>query len=231
MGRGCLILLLFLTAIFLAVRYLPWWGLLGGVAVLLLLLLLARRYWLRLLVWLMMRSVVRRAGFGMNDLKGGPGAAGLFLTLVQMKGSVLRNAEAEVHSIRPIPAAELEGQHADAGEPVAHVDTNPQRYFEVDVTIRPTQPGQDFQLWEPGELMLSAPETAWDASDDLCRVKWVEVEENGSFYPDKGIKYAGPQRLHLLIRVRPDVERLMFRYYTEKFGTVVLPPTAALPSR
>ena len=39
------------------------------------------------------------------------------------------------------------------------------------------------------------------------------------------MRHAGPQRLRLLL----GVERLTFRYYTERFGTIVLPRGERIP--
>lgn len=49
----------------------------------------------------------------------------------------------------------------------------------------------------------------------------------GTFTPDDGYKLPGVQRLRLLLAVKPGTRRLVFQYYFEKFGEVVLPDTAA----
>src|SRR5205823_2234433 len=93
------------------------------------------------------------------------------------------------------------------------------RFYELDVTITPGPPaGGGFRHWEPGELLLTAPETPWDTDDGACRVERTEVEAPSGFAPDAGLKYLGPRRLRLRLAVRPEVRRLTFRYYTEKFG-------------
>ena len=57
----------------------------------------------------------------------------------------------------------------------------------------------------------------------------MQVETSGVFGPEDDLRYAGAQRLPLLVGVRRGVERLAFRYYTEEFGEVVLPPAGRLP--
>ena len=100
----------------------------------------------------------------------------------------------------------------------------PRNYYLLDVTIKPTRWGIGFKRWQPGELTLTLPGSAWLDSDDSCQVQSVEVEQDGEFGPEDDMRYAGSQRLRLLVGVREGVERLVFQYYTEKFGEVVLPP-------
>src|SRR2546430_12006750 len=58
----------------------------------------------------------------------------------------------------------------------------------------------------------------------------LDVQQEGAFKPDEGFKFEGPQRLRLLIAVKPGTSRLKFRYYFEEFGAVVL-PAASLTDR
>lgn len=45
----------------------------------------------------------------------------------------------------------------------------------------------------------------------------------GEFVADRGYKVLGPQRLRLLVGVKPGAKQLRFAYYFEKFGGVELP--------
>jgi len=139
------------------------------------------------------------------------------------KGAVLRGAAAEVHSVA---RAEKVGE-ATEGEGRA--------FFLVDVTIQPVQAsGGSFQLWEPGELRLVKPGAKpedTDADGELCDIRRVEIEAEGAFAVDEGMKYGGPQRLRLTLAAAPDAGELQFRYYFELFGKVLLPVTAATPRR
>ena len=145
---------------------------------------------------------------------GGRILEAIFKIPFRAKGAVLRGASAEVHSVT---------QDANGD------------FFLVDVTILPVGPGAGaFQLWEPGELRLVSPGAKpedTDADGDLCDIKRVEIEADGAFAADEGMKYGGPQRLRLMLAAAPNVSDLQFRYYFELFGKVSLPPSAAAPRR
>jgi hypothetical protein len=62
-----------------------------------------------------------------------------------------------------------------------------------------------------------------EADETEAAVSALEVETDGRFQPDDGMKYGGPLRLRLLVAVRPGQRGLRFRYYFEVFGHVELP--------
>lgn len=149
---------------------------------------------------------------------GGRMVEALFKMPFKAKGAVLRGATAEIHSITPIvrPAA---------GDAEDKNDTN-RRFYLLEVTITPAaHESGSFQLWEPGELQLvgqdARPDDAGD--DDLCTIRQMEIDSEGKFMPDEGMKYGDSRRLRLTIDVDAGVRRLQFRYYFELFGTVSLP--------
>jgi hypothetical protein len=196
-----LILLLLLVAFILALRYLPWWG----IVLLVISLALAGRFLGRYLL----RS--------------------LFMMPFKMKGQVLRRARAEVHSVEPTAApagTELALVDGQADEETMPPEPAPPRdYYWIDVTITPTPTTGPFQFWEPGELLLVPIDAKASLDDDeTYQVGDVEVFHDGRFGPDEGMKYPGPQRLR--VRVGLPVgspRRWKFRYYFETFGEVVLP--------
>ena len=154
---------------------------------------------------------------------GGRILQAIFKIPFRAKGAVLRGAAAELHSITPAAASE---DAEDAGR----------AFFLVDVTIQPAQAsgGGPFALWEPGELQLvslAAKPEETDADGELCDIKQVEVEAEGAFAADEGMKYGGPQRLRLTLAAVPNAGELQFRYYFELFGKVSLPATAAAARR
>jgi hypothetical protein len=153
---------------------------------------------------------------------GGRILEAIFKIPFRAKGAVLRGAIAEVHSVAP-------SAHADGGEGVDRGS------FIVEVTIKPLEPrGGAFQLWEPGELRLVGPGAKaedTDADGDLCEIKRIEIEAEGGFAADEGMKYGGPQRLRLTLAAAPAAAELQFRYYFELFGKVSLPVIAAAPRR
>lgn len=248
-------ILIALAAFFIvALRYLPWWG----IVLLLLGLYLSAR--------LAMKYLVVR----------------LFMMPFKAKGAVLKGATTEVHSVawepapakppRPEPAmpstqphAALEydatdeptGEHANGGdmpEPHAQVgeriedeyqeehdeeqydetedeDIGPCDHYRIDVTITPQPKAGGFQHWEPDSLVFmpyeaSVPSLLGDDKDVGYPTVEVEVFQNGQFAPDEDGKYFGPLRVRLLTRVPLDApRRLKFRYYFESFGDVTLPPS------
>ena len=132
-------------------------------------------------------------------------------------GAVLRRATAEIHSLTRAAKPEDGEEEEDANR----------RYYLLDVTIRPVpRSGRGFQLWEPGELLLVSPDAKaedTDADGDLCSIKRIEIESEGGFVPDEGMKFGGPQRLRLTLAAAPEARQLQFRYYFELFGSASLP--------
>jgi hypothetical protein len=130
------------------------------------------------------------------------------------KGAVLRGARAEIHSIEHIEPQEAGGSTDE-----------PREYYRLAVTITPHTPAGPFTLWEPGELTIVGADTRSEPDDDESAgdLSQIEVEHDGQFHPDEGMKYPGPQRLRLLIAAKPGQRALSFRYYFEVFGTIELP--------
>lgn len=142
------------------------------------------------------------------------------------KGAVLRGAGVRVHSIERTVAPAAASPDEDEG------DRGPREHYRLDVTITPRPATGSFRLWEPGELCLVGPAAKAndpDADDSAGEVRAIEVEQDGHFLADEGMKYGGPQRLRLVVAVPPGQRRLRFRYYFEIIGDVALPaPTSAV---
>jgi hypothetical protein len=217
--RRAVVLLVLVAVIFgfvLAIKYLDWWVLLALIVAM----VVGARYGVRLLL--------RR----------------LFMMPFKAKGAVLRDAAVRIHSIEPAegpptkllvrPARDRTEEDEDLSEDEdvdeePEQDMGPRSYYRVEVTIDPRPKKGGFQHWEPGELLLVRPETdvmKFDEDDDTCRIDELEVEQDGRFQTDEGWKFVGPARLRMRIGVRPDVRRLTFQYYFEKFGELELPTGA-----
>lgn len=183
-----------------AVKFLPWWGLLLAAAGL----GLGGK-------WLVSRAIRR-----------------LLTAPFKLKGAVLRGATAQVHSVIPA-AAPVPGQNDD------ETSLSGREHYLLEVSITPAAPAEGpFQLWEPGDLRLVHPDhrlnpdaAEADEDDDHCSIRKVEIEQEGQFLTDDGWKLPGPQRLRLLLAVKPGTPRLKFRYYFENFGEVNLPAAPA----
>jgi hypothetical protein len=184
-----------------AVRTLPWWALLGLFA-----------------------ALVVFGKFAIKQL-----LKQLLLTPFKMKGAVLHEATAEIHSVVPAEAPTKIDTASEPEQPAA-----PRRYFTLDVTIRPKDSTGKFTHWEPGELRLTLPEFHISMGDepgiedDACEISELKHEEDGVFKADEGFKFSGAKRLKMTLGVREGVSRLKFNYYFEEFGEVALaPPFAA----
>lgn len=160
----------------------------------------------------------------------------MILTPFKMKGSVLRDAEVELHAIKAVemPAAQRfeymddadwEAAQAAHAERRAGLDPS-QRFLEIELSIRPKPAsGEGFKLWEPGELALAGPdvssaalETENSDEDSLAELDAIEVWGDGAWQCDEGLKYEGPQRLKLTFQVPAGTGRVRLRYYFELLG-------------
>jgi len=191
-------------------RHLPWWG---SLAVVLGLIVIGRFAVGRLITWALSLPF-------------------------KWKGAVLKGASVLIHSVSPAENAaastrdDESEQDASAGE---ETTTSRERYL-LDATVTPNQPPGKFTQWAPGELVLVKTDSQLrlhgkDDEHDSCRIKCVEVEEDGQFKEDDGCSYAGPQRIKLLLEAQPGIRRLKFRYYFERFGEVELPGRPGTQSR
>src|SRR5262245_7173267 len=203
MSRWRWFLLLFLVVAVLAVKFLPWYVLVGIVVAFVLGMPLMGK-------WLLGR---------------------LFLMPFRAKGAVLHKASVAVHAIEPTVAPppqtvrealsyEHDDDDADAPDHEPAKVTLPRNWYRLEVTVTPRPKVGGFQHWEPGELRLIRPQTRVmdETEDDACTIEDIEIEENGTYQKDKGFKVQGEQRLRLLLGIQPGIDRLVFHYYFEKFG-------------
>jgi len=192
-----MIFLLFMVstaALVAVVRLLPWWAVIALFAVL----FLAARSFLR---WGLPR--VLRLPF-------------------KAKGAVLHNAVVDVHSIEHVELSPPEGSDEDERA----VEPGIREGFCVDVTITPRTPTGAFTLWEPGELRIVGPNARAgdpEADESDFEIRSLEVQEDGRFKLDNGMKYDGPRRLRLFVAVPAGQPSLRLRYYFEIIGNVSLP--------
>ena len=143
----------------------------------------------------------------------------LFLMPFRAKGAVLRDALAHVHRVSPATPTDDEKE----------AFPEPRNHYLVEVTISPKAVNGPFGMWEPGELRLVKPDSVLrpesdepDEEDSACHITRIQIENEGRWEDDEGMKFSGPQRLRLIIAVQPGTGALKFRYYLEEFGTVGL---------
>jgi hypothetical protein len=210
------VLALILAVFLLAFLYLPYWAWAVIVAG-------------ALLPPLILRFVVRwkvRSFLNEVNEQTPPGMPQGFTALFKLKGSVLRKARVTVHSVEPTlpPPSPRESANGEGAAPVVR------NYYWLDVTVKPTRWGIGFKRWQPGELVLTDPVAGWTDVDDSCTIESLEVVNPRGVGAGDDPSYVGAQRLRLVVGVREGVERLTFRYYTEKFGDIALPAAQRLPS-
>jgi hypothetical protein len=145
----------------------------------------------------------------------------LFMMPFKAKGAVLRGARAQVHAVNPTMAPRADDEGAEQLDDVGSRD-----FYEIEATITPAAaPQGPFQLWEPGEIRLVPPgfKPEDDSADDACEIVKLEIQGDGGWHVEEGMKYPGPQRLRLTAAVKRGLRQLRFQYYFELFGTVSLP--------
>jgi len=190
-----------------AVKFLPWWG--------------------SVLMFLVLIVAVK---FALKHL-----LKKLVVLPFKMKGAVLQNASAQIHSITAVSPPDPGSRGEDAGETDDVIEpeeaAGPRSFYELDVTIIPRETTGKFTLWEPGDLTLMRPESGIGVDDETddgaCTIRDLHVEEEGQFKPYEGMKYPGAQRLRMTLGVQEGVTALKFRYYFEAFGEVPLPAPVA----
>lgn len=132
----------------------------------------------------------------------------------------------------------------DDDEPEAPRDL---AWYRIDATIVPGPSQGPMHYWDVGDLVvvdygakpLNLNPLGGDADDPGEGYHFEDVQVLEDAAPasgagarheaedDEGEKYAGPRRLNVLVGVPRELRRLKFRYYTEQFGRIELPPPLA----
>jgi len=166
----------------------------------------------------------------------------------EIKAKVLKGATADVHSVEaaPVPPPRVIDQVEDEDEADDEQDEDDEEdedededeadrdlnYYRLDVTIRPGPQDGPMSHWDVSDLCVvdaKAPPLKLSLGDESDAGEGfhfhdVKIVENGRLAPDEQGKYQGEQRLNLLVGVSPTLRELKFRYYTEDFGRIPLPP-------
>jgi hypothetical protein len=234
MSRWTLLLILLVVVVILAFKFLPWYVLIG-LAVLFI--LSAKFLGKTLLLWVV--SMPFRA-------KGA--------VLHHATASV--HALEWVAEPPPEPVTDDEDDEEDLPKNKERPEMRDYYHLDVTISPKPSAgPFHHWEIGELNlvhpdfNLMRERREEL----ADLCEIKQREVQVNelfasdeddddddaaadstpqksyqvGDYVPDQGYKLPGPQRLHLLLAIKPGTPRLVFQYYFEKFGEVVIPDKPA----
>ncbi len=222
-----LIALIALVLLFLAFRYLPWWVLLSFVVAFVLL-------WRFGLGWLVgsllilplknMGKMLRGATVDVHSVR--PAEPRAAVSSIPDAGKLETTHHEE---------AEVQGDAEEADEQAADEYDGPRNWFEIDVTItpRPSSKG-GIPYWDINALRLTKPGCSMKDDDDSCHVQSVHLVREGTVLLDAGQtdptdeeenhgKVTGPHRLKMVIGVKPDVHELVFGYFFETFGKLIVP--------
>jgi len=209
-----IILIAVLVGLVVAIKYLPWWGIVILFAV-------------PILTWKWIAGAI--FAFYVRRVAGDLAKA-------------LVGATVEVHSLKAVPAPDrdkleaLLAEHDDeedkefAESLKDAADQLPQElhWYEMEATIKPKfapAEGEDNPGWPPRSLMLIAPGGKWGTIDDVCLIASVEMEFQGRMQLATRLNAFGEERVRLLFGVKPGTRKLIFHYLTENFGDVIeLPP-------
>lgn len=226
-------LFVFLVATVAAFVYLEWWQAILASAVTFLLLVYGAK--------LLIKTALGRIG---------EFATGMF----RVKSQVLRNATADVHSVKVIdPPRELveaagkdpatyDPEAEDAGyDPAeAQAELRRNRWYVIDATVVPDPAAagpmthwdlDDLQL-VPSDVEVSEKEWAGLGEAEEFGPTEVELYDEGEFGPPPDGKVRGPQRVRLTVAIPKTVGEVKFRYYFEAFGLVKLPePPLLAPAK
>lgn len=209
-------LVLVLVLLILAVKYLPWWGLL----LIAIVFVFGWRHVAALIFFVMVRKTAREMA------------------------KTLHGADVEVHSLKavspPDPSVlepkeeEMDEDDEEFEEQIRDMeDEKPEErdWYELDITIRP-QASEDAH-WQVEALLLVEPGAGWGEYDATCIIARTEFEAEGRFQPSNNWTAHEAARVRLLFGVTPGTKRLKFRYYGfEEFGDELeLPPPADKPAK
>jgi hypothetical protein len=137
--------------------------------------------------------------------------------LLEAKSSGLRGASVAVRSVAPVAPLPSE-EHWDEEERRA---ARSQRWFAVEVDVKPAGGPGSFPIWEPGELLFARPgKGVEDDDNEAADLRKVEILADGAFREDAGEKVAGPLVLRLTVAVHAGVSKATLRYYFEELAVV-----------
>ena len=227
-------LLVFIAVTIAAFAYLEWWQAL--------IVIVAMIFAIAIGLKLILRSFITNIGKAM--------VAGFEIKAKVLRGATAEVHSVEAAPVPPPPVIdqdddenedddeedeEYEDEEDDEGDEEDADDESEERdlnYYRIDVTIRPGAAEGPMTHWDVTDLCVvdvKAPPISLNLGDDTDAGEGflfqdVKIFEDGQLHPDEQGKYQGSQRINILVGVPPELRELKFRYYTEQFGRIVLPP-------
>jgi hypothetical protein len=189
-----------ITAFYFAVKYLPWWGVAGGVVV----------------------------GLVLMKVVGGYLLKKLFLMPFKAKGAVLKGAKVTVHSVAMVAPPPPSGEEEDDEEDMKRY-TNHYLIDATIVPGENKGPfhcwnPEEIELIQYGKAVNPDADEA-DRKDGT--VTDVEVFAENAYHKFDGDKFTDSNRFRFRVRAHPKLKRASFSYYFTTFGDIQLPGASA----
>jgi len=201
MARIILIVLaLCITAFYFAVKYLPWWGVAGGVVV----------------------------GLIFMKWVGGYLLKKLFLMPFKVKGAVLKGAKVTVHSVTQVPPPPPDESEDEEMKRFTHyylIDATITP-GESKGPFHMWNP-EEIELIQFGKAVDADADEEDRRDGDVTD---VEVFAENAYHKFDGEKFTDSNRFRFRVRAHPKLRRASFSYYFTTFGDIQLPAANAAPS-
>lgn len=190
-----------ITAFYFAVKYLPWWGVAGGVVV----------------------------GLVLMKVVGGYLLKKLFLMPFKAKGAVLKGARVTVHSVAmvaPPPPSGEEEEDADLKRFTNHYLIDATIVPGENKGPFHCWNPEEIELIQYGKAV--DPDADEEDRKDGT-VTGVEVFAENAYHKFDGEKFTDSNRFRFRVRAQPKLKRASFSYYFATFGDIQLPGASAAP--
>lgn len=202
MARIILILLaLCATALYFAVKLLPWWGVAGGAVV----------------------------GLILMKFVGGYLIKKLFLMPFKAKGAVLKGAKVTVHSVAavppPPPSAEVESDDLKRFTHYYLIDATILP-GESKGPFRAWNP-EEIELIQFGKAVNPDADESERRDGDVTD---VEVFAENAYHKFDGENFTDSNRFRFRVRAHSKLRRAAFSYYFTTFGDITLPTASGAPA-
>lgn len=190
-----------ITAFYFAVKFLPWWGVAGGVVV----------------------------GLVLMKAIGGYLLKKLFLMPFKAKGAVLKGAKVTVHSVTAVPPPPPSSDEEEDEDVKRY--TNHYLVDATIVPGENKGPfhcwnPEEIELIQFGKAVN--PDADSDERKD-GEVTGVEVFAENAYHKFDGEKFTDSNRFRFRVRAHPKLRRASFSYYFTTFGDIQLPGANAAP--
>lgn len=239
-----LVLLMIPVPLILAIRFLPWWALVLLPLVFFATLYLLRRKFVELLFSIPFRMkgrVLKGAEVLVNSIRQIPPPSNKYRDESEGAASQSMGADRDFYELEVVifpkrSAGQFQFWEPDelrleSPRPLRSSDPDACELIELQVVADPTLNEKRIELLrvesqpKPQALLDAQPttEAAGYAMDNRMEDGVPEGRDNETDRDDDGNKFFGAQRLKIKVGIRRSVRKLIFKYYFERFGVVMIP--------